>query len=352
MNIANKDLIKNLTDKSVTKSNVILSQQALNDLCDTLKSLPEIDAKKAIKIAANHINEEASLDLETLYSLPGDDCAAFKAGNGYQLLAMEGMLPNFVANDPRAAGWSSVMANVSDIAAMGGRPTAIVNAFWHNNTAQSEELLFHIKRACTAFDVKFSGGHSSINDAVQPNLAVAITGYANKLLSCYHIEPTHKLFMLTDLTGSWHGDTAYWGCIQGKSHTEIQTQWRIPADLAEQELAVAAKDISNGGIFGTLLMMLELTKCGVNVHLDKIPSPDSSHQLRWLKAFQSFGFLLAVPSERADNLSDYFSDSHLSCAEIGTFNNSGKINIHTETSSTMFWDLNKEQLTNMGKNTL
>ena len=96
-------------------------------------------------------------------------------------------------------------------------------------------------------------------------------------------------------------------------------------------------------------MMIELTKSGVNIDLDKIPAPESSHDVRWLKAFQSFGFLLAVPSKQVPELTSYFKNSHLSCAEIGTFNNSGKINIHTQTSSAMFWDIHKEQLTNMGK---
>ncbi|WP_158972696.1 sll0787 family AIR synthase-like protein [Paraglaciecola sp. L3A3] len=341
-------------------------QQELESLCDNLRQLPEIEAKRSIKIAAAHAydktnqasqldsnadsvsNENALANLEELYGLPGDDCAAFSTGDGYQLLAMEGMLPNFVQQDPRAAGWSSVMANVSDIAAMGGRPTAIANAFWHNDTTQSEELIFHIKRACKAFGVKFSGGHSSINPSMQPNLAVAITGYAKKLLSCYHIKPEHKLFMLTDLTGSWHGDLPYWGCVQGKTNEQLQTQWRIPADLAEKDLAVAAKDISNGGILGTLIMMIELTKCGVTINLEDIPAPDKQQNIRWLRAFQSFGFLLAVPANKVSELNQYFSDSHLTCAEVGTFNNSGKINIQTPNATAEFWDIKQEQLTNMG----
>lgn len=326
-------------------------ENELASLCCRLKSLPEIEAKRAIKIAASHAYKESKNieNIEQLYSLPGDDCAAFKAGNGYQLLAMEGMLPDFVKKDPRAAGWSSVMANVSDIAAMGGRPTAIANAFWHNDITQSEELIFHIKRACTTFGVQFSGGHSSINASMHPNLAVAITGYAEKLLSCYHIKPEDKLFILSDLTGSWHGNLPYWGCVQGKTDEQIQAQWNIPADLAEKDLAIAAKDISNGGIMGTLIMMIELTKCGVNINIDNIPAPENPHDIRWLRAFQSFGFLLAVRPEKVAELNNYFANSHLSCVEVGTFNQTGKVNIKTQNSSAEFWDINHEQLTYMGK---
>ena len=249
----------------------------LESLCDELRASPEFQAKSAIRLAS--VSYE-NVPLENRYGMPGDDCAAFAVGDGYQLLAMEGMLPAFVASDSRAAGWSSVMVNVSDIAAMGGRPTAIVNAYWHNDRDQAEELLFHIKRACDAFGIAFAGGHSSLHVQNAPNLAVAITGHANKLLSSHHVQAGQRLFMLTDLNGSWHGEHPYWGCILGKTPEQIKHQWQIPAELAELDLVEGAKDISNGGILGTLVMMLELTGCGADIDLSAIPKPDND-LIRW-----------------------------------------------------------------------
>lgn len=321
-------------------------EQELNTLCQTLRELPEIAAKRSIQHAAQLSPQLTGLTLEQRYALPGDDCAAFKTGNGYQLLAMEGMLPAFVANDPKAAGWSSVMANVSDIAAMGGRPTAIVNAFWHHNDEGSKHILANIKRACDVFGVAFAGGHSSVQPHYTPGLAVAITGYATQLLSCHHLKPGQQLFMLSDLTGSWHGDLPYWGCVPGKTAQQVQKQWNIPAELAEQGLAVAAKDISNGGVLGTLIMMLELTGCGANVNLNAIPKP-KGELIRWLRAFQSYGFLLAVEATKTAQLMAFFQDSHLSCQPIGSINNTSKITLNHNGASAEFWDLHTP-LTGMG----
>ncbi len=324
-------------------------QSELDSLCNELRTLPEIVAKTAIKLAAGFCNDQNELSMEQRYALPGDDCAAFKTADGYQLLAMEGMLPSFVLNDPKAAGWSSVMVNISDIAAMGGRPTAIVNAYWHNDDEASAILLKHMKRACDVFGITFAGGHSSIQPGYTPSLAVAILGHAKNLLSCHHIKPGQRLFMLTDLTGSWHGALPYWGCVQGKTPDEIRKQWNVPAELAEAGLAVAAKDISNGGLLGTLIMMLELTGCGASLDLSAIPCPGHD-LLRWLRAFQSYGFLLAVEPEKVSGLINYFQHSHLTCCPIGSFTGDGKIQLDYAGTTAEFWDVKQQPLTAMGGN--
>lgn len=317
----------------------------LDTLCEQLLALPELHAKKSIRVAA--VYRDSALTLNEKYAQPGDDCSAIATHDGYQLFAMEGMLPDFVRLDPKAAGWSSVMANVSDIAAMGGRPIAVVNAFWHNNDVDSDILLSNIKRACRAWGVTFAGGHSSIQPSYSPHLAVGILGHANKLLSCYHVKPGQRLFMLSDLTGSWHGDMPYWGCVVGKTEKEIQAQWDIPAQLAEKGLAVAAKDISGGGVLGTLLMMLELTGCGADIDLSAIPKPKGD-LLRWLRAFQSYGFLLAVEPEQVSDILGYFQKSHLTCCPMGTVTQGGQVNLQYKGSKKLFWDLTDDDLTHMG----
>ena len=60
----------------------------------------------------------------------GDDAALLPRQNGQLLLACEGMHPGLVEDDPWFAGWSGVLVNLSDIAAMGGRPLALVNSVW------------------------------------------------------------------------------------------------------------------------------------------------------------------------------------------------------------------------------
>ncbi|WP_241150174.1 AIR synthase related protein, partial [Pseudomonas viridiflava] len=96
-----------------------------------LRYTPAMRSKMAIQTPAGSCSAVAPTR-ESVYALPGDDTAAIRCGDQYQLLAIEGMIPAFVEQAPWFAGWSAVMANVSDITAMGGRATAVVNAYWHH----------------------------------------------------------------------------------------------------------------------------------------------------------------------------------------------------------------------------
>ena len=104
----------------------------------------------------------------------GDDCAAIPDGDGHLLLAIEGFLDSFVAADPYFAGYCGIMVNLSDVAAMGGRPLAVVDALWSRNAAAADPILAGLRDAATLYGVPVVGGHTNTradagNLAVQPS---------------------------------------------------------------------------------------------------------------------------------------------------------------------------------------
>ena len=94
---------------------------ALDALATRLKASPALAAKADIGIVA------ARLGLAQGAIRVGDDCAAIPDGDGHLLFAAEGFISAFVDADPWFAGWCGVMVNLSDVAAMGGRPIAVVD---------------------------------------------------------------------------------------------------------------------------------------------------------------------------------------------------------------------------------
>jgi selenophosphate synthetase-related protein len=94
-------------------------------LAETLRNARGLAAKADIRTVAEQ------LGLLPASAIPvGDDCAAIRDGDGYLLFAIEGFINEFVAADPWFAGWCGAMVNISDVAAMGGRPIAVVDAVW------------------------------------------------------------------------------------------------------------------------------------------------------------------------------------------------------------------------------
>ena len=117
-------------------------------VADALRGSGGFAAKRDIAMVA------AQLGPVAMSAAPlGDDCAAIPDGDGYLLFAIEGFINGFVAADPWFAGWCGVMVNVSDVAAMGGRPVAVVNAVWADGEAGVEPVLAGLRAAAEAFGV-------------------------------------------------------------------------------------------------------------------------------------------------------------------------------------------------------
>lgn len=90
----------------------------LADIAARLAAHPSIRGKLQIADATRGLGLDAASR-----GTPGDDAAALpRPDGGWDLLAGEGFMPQFVADDPWFAGWCGVMVNLSDIAAMGAGP--------------------------------------------------------------------------------------------------------------------------------------------------------------------------------------------------------------------------------------
>lgn len=313
-------------------------------LLDALKDSDAMRAKQAIQRPALAFAATGPED-EARYALPGDDTAALRCGDQYQLLAIEGMLPQFVAQAPWFAGWSAVMANVSDITAMGGRATAVVNAYWHHDTAAADQLLAGMRAACQAYGVYLAGGHTSEGPEHPTALAVAITGWARCLLSTLHVRPGQSLAMVVDLEGCWHGDAPYWKAFENVAPAHLRAKLEVIPQLAEAGLLQAAKDISNAGLLGTLLMLLEPTGCGAQLDLAKVPRPADAPLERWLRAFPSYGFLLTLADQDLVAVTAAFAREGLQCAAIGRIDASARLTVELGPQRAEFWNLHDHSFT-------
>ena len=323
-----------------------MNKLELTQLMQALRQTPAMQSKINIGYGIA-VDTSHAKTLQDFYALPGDDAAAIKTSHAYLLHACEGMIPSFVDQHPYFAGWSAVMANVSDIAAMGGRATSIVNSFWHRSHDQARELIRGMQEACQHYAVHFAGGHTHIDPTFQPALSVAIQGQAHTLLSVMHVRPKQKIVLVLNMNGKFHPDTTYWKCFEGVAPAVLQHQLDLLPHIAEQGLAVAARDISNAGILGSLLMLLEATSSGANIQLDDIPKPTDVSWSHWLQLFPSYGFLLTADAMHCDELTALFANQNLHCVVIGEVNQTGCVEVACEGSIAPFWDFNTQPFTGL-----
>lgn len=246
----------------------------------------------------------------------GDDCAALADGDGYLLLAIEGFINRFVAADPWFAGWCGVMVNISDVVAMGGRPLAIVDAVWADGEDGAAPVLDGMRAAAQAFGVPIVGGHTNIRSD-RGQLSVAILGRAKRLLTSFDARPGDVLIAAIDHRGRYREPFNNWEAATDAPPARLRDDIEILPEIAEAGLALAAKDISQGGIVGTAIMLAECSRVGIDIAVSGIPLPDGVPIERWLATFPSFGYLLSVAPENADAVIARFEARAISVAIIG-----------------------------------
>ncbi len=258
------------------------------------------------------------LDLSGGPARIGDDCAAIPDRDGWLLFAIEGFLGGFVRTQPWFAGWCGVMVNASDIAAMGGRPVAVVDALWSRDADHAAPMLDGMRAACAAYGIPLVGGHGNTrHDSEQ--LAVAILGRAQALLTSFDAEPGELLLAAIDLRGAYHEPHPYWdAATRGADGDRLRGDLALLPHIAEAGLCRAAKDISMAGLVGTALMLAECSGIGLEIAPHRVPRPPGVALSRWLTSFPSFGFLLAARPDDAPAIASLFAEREIACAVIGS----------------------------------
>ncbi|NJR40310.1 MAG: sll0787 family AIR synthase-like protein [Leptolyngbyaceae cyanobacterium CSU_1_4] len=326
----------------------------LSTLTIQLQKALGIGYKQDIQTASDYLQPGFQLEAQPksgVASSPtiaiGDDCAAIPDGDGYLLLASEGLLPSLVETEPWFAGWCAVMVNVSDIYAMGGRPIALVDTLWSQSPAATQPIWQGMLAAAKAYSVPIVGGHTNCHSPYNA-LSVAILGRAKTLITSFNAQPGDSLLIATDFRGQAHSRYPFWNAATEADPVRLRDDLELLPTLAEAGLCHAGKDISMGGILGTLLMLLETSNCGAVLHLDRIPIPPPLSLEDWLTRFPSYGFLLSVPPTHVSRIQSYFHPRNLICEAIGTIQSEPKLLLKNLFQTEVFWDLRHHPLTGFG----
>ena len=277
----------------------------------------------------------------------GDDGALIAHGKEWIVLCGEAILPSFVAAQPRAAGASAVVTNVSDVRAMGGRPLAILDMLVSPDEAHAELVLEGLAWAAQLLGVEVVGGHLTMGGA--PSLSATCTGIARRPLRAAAARPGDVLLGAFCLEGRYMGDEQdFFTSLRDRAPEHLRDDGEALAEVAEAGFCHAARDVSMPGAAGSLLQMLEGARCGAVLDVERLPRPGGVGVARWLRTFPSFGFLLAAAPQHVDAACDAFTRRGLACAPCGEFHAARTLELASGAASATVWDLDIAALTGLG----
>ena len=269
-----------------------------------------VSRKSSIDNVVNLLSDAYNVSGDVIIDI-GDDASAVDIGNNQVvLIAADGIWGQIMNVNPYWAGYCSVLVNVNDIAAMGGKPLAMVNIMSINHDEIYEDLLTGIKDGCLKFGVPMVGGHLH-PDGDSDSVGVAIVGIAqkDKLITSFDAKTGDKVIVAIDLDGKPHEMFSLnWDTTYDKDAQLVRDQITAVQYLAEHDYIKAGKDISNPGILGTLEMLLETSEKGANVNLEDIPKNENMPWNDWLKSYPGSGFVFTASKDKCDFICDYLAE--------------------------------------------
>ncbi|TWU01922.1 thiamine-phosphate kinase [Neorhodopirellula pilleata] len=255
----------------------------------------------------------------------GDDAAVYAVGDSEvkQVACTDQIIDgvDFLSeSQPLASiGYKSIAINLSDIAAMGARPTAALVTLalpQDNATEIAGEVYEGILEACQEYGVAIAGGDLSTYDGV---LSISVT-------------------MLGTVTGPWlrsaavEGDAVFvsgslGGSILGR-HLRPVPRIRLAEQLRKHVDVHAAIDVSDGFSLD-LDRMLAASRVGIEMDIERIPISQAANELAqttgrsplqhaWSDG-EDFELIFTVSADDAQRLADLPPDAlETQVTRIGT----------------------------------
>ena len=253
---------------------------------------------------------------------PGDDCAALRFNADAPVLVttdmlMDGTCFRLAEVGPRPVGRKAMAVNLSDIAAMAGRPVAAVVSVAlprTNGRTLAEDLYLGLRDVADAFETVIAGGDTNSWDGPLV-MSVTVLGEAT---------PHGPVRRSGAKVGDWLLVTGpLGGSILGK-HLTFTPRVREALELHALADLHAMIDISDG-LAADVHHLCTESGCGAVLHAEAIPVSDAARTMHAghspldhaLSDGEDFELVFALPAADAQRLLQTQPVSGITCVHIG-----------------------------------
>lgn len=270
-----------------------------------------------------------------IYASIGEDAAAIRIdphSSQLILLTTDAIVPEFIASAPWGAGYSSVYVGVEDIITCGGLPLACSTTVAYQNESIGKEIFRGVLDGTRRFEVPLIRGHTRTDS---PSLSLTSTTIGqtdcDHFISIHNTQPNDIILFIYDPAGqSAKSNRFYWDTITQTNTKSFYKKRTFFRTLSAQKLIHSTKDISNGGLLGTVYQLCKYANTGAILNLEVLDNLNpfskngySMEELLFL--FLTSAFILTCSSEHIQQIKDVVVQCDMKIIQLGTAQKATKI---------------------------
>ncbi len=214
----------------------------------------------------------------------GDDCAAFRLGGDTWLAAADMLVEGRHFRkwaSPEDVGYKAVAVNVSDVAAMGGRPRFILVSGGTPEPETALRVFEGVAEACREFGVYPLGGDTTGADSLTVDVSILGLAEAPPVLRS-GARPGDLIAVSGELGASAAGLLALEDGMDGYSRLvrkHLRPEPRVEAGFVAAKLGAHAMIDISDGLASDVRHICEKSGVGCEINLDLLPLSEDARSL-------------------------------------------------------------------------
>lgn len=259
-----------------------------------------------------------------VFSDIGEDSASIIDNENFILMTTDRIKTDYLLKNPFGAGFSSILVGIDDIYCCGGTPLAASLIVSFKNKQVGEKIFEGAMEGSQKFRVPIIRGHTRLNGNYY-ELSSTMIGEIKKndYISAKNAKCNDDIILAVDFLGRIPTVSKYyWDTVTFKQSEEVLLRRRSMNMIAQQHLANSAKDISNAGIFGTILQLIKYSNVGAMININKIKIPPflvkNGYDLEtYIKMYLTTSYILSAPEDKSKDILKIFDEHQMNATVIG-----------------------------------
>ena len=295
----------------------------LDKISEYIRTNKNILEKSEISPFISSINKN-SFKSPRIFSDIGQDSAAIKNDNDMlTLITTDRIKTSYIENFPLGAGFSSVLVGVDDIYACGGKPLAASIIISFKDEITGNKMIDGICKGSKLFKVPIVRGHTNIKEFNELSSTVIGEIKRDEYISATNAQDKDKIILAVDFNGKiGRASKLHWDTVTYKSSEEVLNKRKAMNEIAKKKIVNSSKDLSNAGIFGTIMQLVNYSKVGALVNVNKIKIPPALNQAGYtletfIQMFLTTSYILTAQQEHCEEVIKIFKKRGLEATIIG-----------------------------------